>query len=388
MNKVARREIPFGRPMIGDEERAAVLKVLESPQLVHGPAAKAFESEFAASLGPGAHATSVSSCTAGLHLAYIHLGIGPGDEVIVPAETHVATGHAVEITGARPIFVDSDPRTGNIDTAKLEAAVTSRTKAICVVHYLGLPVPMAEVMAVARERKLFVVEDCALAIGASLDGVACGLLGDVASFSFYPVKHMTTAEGGMVVSRHAGVVASIENIKAFGYDRTLAERKVPGVYDIARLGINYRMNEIGAAIGLVQLKRVPDFARARRENARALRGYLADVEELTLLPDGDKRATHANYCLGAVLGDAVGARRAEIITELKEHGVGVSVHYPVPLPLSKYYKGKYGADARAFPHALRISNQSIALPIGPHLTPDDMNVIASELKAAINKWKS
>lgn len=385
MSRVA-REIPFGRPMIGDEERAAVLKVLESPQLVHGPVAKAFESAFAASLDGTAHATSVSSCTAGLHLAYIHLGIGPGDEVIVPAETHVATAHAVEITGARPVFVDSDA-TGNIDTKKIRGAVTERTKAICVVHYLGLPVRMDEVLTVARERKLLVVEDCALAIGATLDGVACGMLGDVASFSFYPVKHMTTAEGGMVVSRHADIVASIENIKAFGYDRTVAERKVPGVYDIVRLGINYRMNEIAAAIGLVQLKRLPDFARVRKENARALRSALEDVEELTLLPDGDARATHGNYCLGVVLGDGVGTRRAEIITELKERGVGVSVHYPVPLPLSKYYKGKYGADARAFPQSVRISGQSIALPVGPHLTPNDMGVIAAELKTAIAKWR-
>jgi dTDP-4-amino-4,6-dideoxygalactose transaminase len=372
--------------MIGDEERAAVLKVLESPQLVHGPAAKEFESAFAASLGKGAHATSVSSCTAGLHLAYIHLGIGPGDEVIVPAETHVATGHAVEITGARPVFVDCDA-TGNIDTTKIRAAVTERTKAICVVHYLGLPVRMDEVLAVARERNLLVVEDCALAIGGSLDGVACGLLGDVASFSFYPVKHMTTAEGGMVVSRHADLVASIANIKAFGYDRTMGERKVPGVYDIVRLGINYRMNEIGAAIGIVQLKRVQEFDRARRENASVLRRLLAEVEELELLPDGDAHARHANYCLGVVLGDRFAARRGEIITELKERGVGVSVHYPVPLPLSKYYKDKYGADARAFPHSVRISNQSIALPVGPHLTPEDMRVIADELKAAIKKWK-
>src|SRR5262249_51540219 len=186
-------------------------------------------------------------------LAYMHLGIGRGDEVIVPAETHVATAHAVEITGARPVFVDCDRVSGNIDTAALEAAITDRTRAISVVHYLGLPVRMDLVNAAAAKRRLFVVEDCALAVGSSFDGVACGLLGDVGAFSFYPVKHITTAEGGMIVSRHRDVVSSIENIKAFGYDRTMAERKVPGVYDVARLGINYRMNEIAAAIGIEQL---------------------------------------------------------------------------------------------------------------------------------------
>jgi perosamine synthetase len=385
MSSQTSREIPFGRPLIGPEERAAVLRVLDSPQLVHGPVAKAFESAFAASLGAQAFATSVSSCTAGLHLAYMHLGLGPGDEVIVPAQTHVATAHAVEITGARPIFVDCDRTTGNIDTAALADTITDRTRALSVVHYLGLPVSIEPVIAVARKRALFIVEDCALAIGASVDGVACGLLGDVSAFSFYPVKHMTTAEGGMVVSRHRDVVGSIENLKAFGYDRTMAERKVPGVYDIARLGLNYRMNEISAAIGLEQLKKVSSFARRRAANARLLRKLLAEVAEITLLEDGNANATHANYCIAAVLDERTSARRAEIMTELRTRGVGTSVYYPVPLPLSKYYKDKYGAAGSSFPNAQRISNQSIALPVGPHLEADDMSVIATELKAAIAK---
>ena len=385
MHSQTRREIPFGRPLIGEQERAAVLRVLESPQLVHGPLAKAFEAEFAASLGAQAFATSVSSCTAGLHLVYMHLGVGAGDEVIVPAQTHVATAHAVEITGARPVFVDCDRTTGNIDTAALGNAVTDRTRAISVVHYLGLPVRMGPVTAIARGRGLFVVEDCALAVGARLDDVACGLLGDVGAFSFYPVKHITTAEGGMVVSRHRDVVASIDNMKAFGYDRSVAERKVPGVYDIARLGLNYRMNEIAAAIGLEQLKKAAEFGRRRADNAQLLRKLLAEVEEVSLLEDGDGRAIHANYCIAAVLDNETSARRADIMTELRTRGVGTSVYYPVPLPLSKYYQEKYGAAASAFPNALRISNQSIALPVGPHLELDDMCVIASELKAAIAK---
>jgi perosamine synthetase len=388
MTSKTAREIPFGRPMIGDEERAAVMKVLDSPQLVHGPMAKEFEQAFAASLGTQAYATSVSSCTAGLHLAYMHLGIGPGDEVIVPAMTHVATAHAVEITGARPVFVDCDATTGNIDVEALAAAVNAHTRAISVVHYLGLPARMDAVVSLARQHGLFVVEDCALAIGASFDGVACGLIGDVGAFSFYPVKHMTTAEGGMVASRHKDVVASIENIKAFGYDRTIAERKIPGVYDIARLGINYRMNEIAAAIGIEQLKKVAAFARRRVENARLLRELLAGIDELTLLADGDQRAIHANYCLVAVLSERAGARRPEIMQTLKERGVGTSVYYPVPLPLSKYYKEKYGADAGAYPNALRISTQSVALPIGPHLHLEDMRTIAVEVKAALGRARS
>lgn len=381
-------KIPFGRPMIGAEERAAVLNVLESPQLVHGPMAKEFESSFAASLGPNAFATTVSSCTAGLHLAYMHVGIKAGDEVIVPAQTHVATAHAVEVMGAKPVFVDCDPAEGNIDVNAIEAALTPRTRAISVVHYTGLPVRMDAVMAIAKKRDLFVVEDCALAVGSKMDGIACGLHGDVGAFSFYPVKHMTTAEGGMVVSKHKDVVESIANIKAFGYDRTVAERKIPGVYDIARLGINYRMNEIAAAIGIEQLRKVPEFGRRRVANTAALRAALQDVTEIRLLADGDARRVHSNYCLVAVLEPKLGAQRAAIITELKTRGVGVSVYYPVPLPLAKYYREKYGARPEQYPNALRISDHSIALPVGPHLTPDDMRVLATELKSAITKCKS
>jgi dTDP-4-amino-4,6-dideoxygalactose transaminase len=369
--------------MIGEEERAAVLDVLASPQLVHGPRAHAFEAAFAAMLGPEAHATTVSSCTAGLHLLYIHLGVGPGDEVIVPAETHVATAHAVEITGARPVFVDCEPETGNIDVAAIERALTPRTRAISVVHYPGLPVDVAAVNAFAKPRGLFVVEDCALAVGGSLDGTACGLLGDAGVFSFYPVKHLTTAEGGMVVSRHADVVASIANIKAFGYDRTPAARKIPGVYDIARLGLNYRMNELAAAIGLEQVKKVDRFQRQRRANAAFLRQALETQPGITLLADGDARRVHAHYCLVAVLDDHLAPRRPAIIEAMRAAGIGTSVYYPVPIPLSAYYRAKYGASPSAFPHAARISDQSIALPVGPHLDESDMPLVAGALAHAI-----
>lgn len=378
------REIPFGRPMIGDCERDAVAEVMLSPQLVHGPRIAAFETEFAAMLGPEAHATSVSSCTAGLHLIYLHLGVGPDDEVIVPAETHVATAHAVEVTGARPVFVDCDA-SGNIDVSQIPAAITERTRAICVVHYPGLPVDVAAVTALARPRGIFVVEDCALAIGASLDGMACGLLGDAGSFSFYPVKHMTTGEGGMVVSKDADVISSIASLKAFGYDRSPDARKVPGVYDIARLGINYRMNEIGAAIGLVQLQKVPDFAARRRANAHVLRDALQGVRGITLLPDGDERRIHANYCLVAVLDADAGLDRDATLLRLKGRGIGTSVYYPVPLPLSKFYSQKYGYSTDQFPNAQRISNSSIALPVGPHLTPADMGTIATTLAEIVGE---
>src|SRR4051812_15635691 len=158
------RTIPFGKPIIGEEEKKAVLDVLSGPILVHGPKAKEFEAAFA-QYTKAPYAVSVSSCTAGLHLAYFYLGLGPGDEVIVPAQTHTATVHAVELCGAKPIFIDAEGKTGNIDISQIERAVTPRTKALSIVHFLGMPVDMDAVMAIARKHKLFVVEDCALAIG-------------------------------------------------------------------------------------------------------------------------------------------------------------------------------------------------------------------------------
>lgn len=381
----APQRIPFGRPVIGEEERQAELDVLAGSQLVHGPRSKAFEQGFAARLGPEAAATSVASCTAGLHLVYMHLGIGTGDEVIVPAQTHVATAHAVEITGARPVFVDCERTTGNIDPDALAAAITSRTRAISVVHYLGLPVAMDAVMDIARARNHPVIEDCALAIGGAVDGVACGLIGDVGVFSFYPVKHMTTAEGGMVAGRDHDLIRSVERLKAFGYDRMLGERKVPGVYDVVALGLNYRMNELEAAIGIEQLRRLDGFDAARRRNAAALRTALAGVPRITVLADGDARHRHANYCLAVVLDDDLGPRRPEIIERMAGMGIGTSVYYPGPVPHMTYYRQKYGISLSNFPEARRISLNSIALPVGPHLAEHHMREVAAALSDVIRE---
>lgn len=380
------RNIPFGKPMIGEEERGAVLEVLSGTQLVHGPRAKQFEADFVSFVG-GGYTTSVASCTAGLHLAYFNLGLGIGDEVIVPAQTHVATAHAVEFTGARPVFVDADPETGNIAIDQIEAALTPNTKAISVVHYLGLTVDMDEVNGVARRHGLFVVEDCALAIGSRYKGVHAGLLGDLGSFSFYPVKHMTTAEGGMVLTRHEDIKTAIERKKAFGVDRTVTERAVPGVYDVTMLGYNYRMNELAAAIGIEQLKKVPGFLERRAENARVLREELSEVEEVSVLSSGDGERQHSNYCVSAILDDKTADSRYEIIASLRSSGVGTSIYYPVAVPHMTYYKTKYATPEDDFPAASRISRQSIALSVGPHLDGDDMRYTVRALKSAIKDSK-
>lgn len=378
--------IPFGLPMISEEERSAVLEVLSTPILVHGPRSTSFETEFAAYTG-AAHAIAVSSCTAGMHLIWFSLGIGPGDEVIVPAQTHVATAHAVELTGAKAVFVDAEARTGNMNLEAMESAITERTRAIAIVHFLGMPIDMGKVMAIAKKRSLFVLEDCALAIGSRLDGKHAGTLGDCGVFSFYPVKHITTAEGGMVTTADANLAKALRLKKAFGVDRTHGERKVPGYYDVVTLGLNYRMNEIQAAIGIQQVRKIDGFFARRKQNYETLATALSDISELSLLESTGGRYQSSYYCLSAILDPKLAPRRAEIMSRLTELGIGTSIYYPQPVPRMTYYREKYGFTAAKFPQACRISDSSIAFPVGPHLTPEHMLEIARAAKSAIQEYK-
>ncbi len=380
MNAV--RQIPFGRPMIGEEERQAVLDVLAGPILVHGPRAIQFEADFAA-FANAPHAVSVSSCTAGMHLVWFTLGIGPGDEVIVPAMTHTATAHAVALTGATPIFVDAERSTGNIDLAVLETAITPRTRGIAIVHYLGMPVDMAPVMRIARKHHLFVMEDCALSVGAKVGRAHTGLLGDCGVFSFYPVKHMTTAEGGMIILKDAGLAEKLRLKKAFGVDRSHGERKVPGVYDVVELGFNYRMSEIHAAIGIAQLKKVSDFIARRAENYHALVAGLASIKGITLLQSSTNELLSSHYCAAVLLSDALAAKRPEIMSALATLGIGTSVYYPQPVPRMTYYARKFGWRDGSFPNAEWIADKSIALSVGPHLKVDDMKYTAQSLASVL-----
>jgi len=377
-------DIPFGRPMIGDEERAAVMEAMNDPILAHGPRGRQFEADFAAWTG-APEAITVSSCTAGLHLAWYTAGVGPGDEVIVPAQTHTATAHAVAYTGATPVFVDAERQSGNIDIDAVAAAVTPRTRGISVVHYLGMPVDMVRVMEIARAHDLFVVEDCALAIGTRLDGTHAGLFGDAGVFSFYPVKHMTTAEGGMVITRDGELAQRMRLRKAFGVDRAMHERKVPGIYDVVTLGFNFRMNELQAAIGIEQIKKLEGFLARRAENADALDKGLRDVPELTLFDRAAGRFEASHYCFNIILDEAVADRRTDLIQAINARGVGTSVHYPGPVPQTTYYRERSGHTPGDHPAAEWISNCSVALPVGPHLDAADMAKIIDAVKDAVSE---
>lgn len=377
------RKIPFGCPMIGTEEKNRVLEVLSSPILVHGPMADEFEDNFASFVN-APYAVSVSSCTAGMHLIYFAMGIGPGDEVLVPAQTHAATAHAVELTGAKAVFVDAELSTGNINIELIEGAITPNTKAIAVVHYLGAPVNMPLVAAIAKKHKLFLLEDCALAPGAYVNNIHAGLHGDAGVFSFYPVKHFTTAEGGMIVLKDGALAQELKFLRAFGVDRSHGERKLPGMYDVIKLGFNYRMSEIHAAIGIEQLKKLPDFLVRRKRNYDALSDKInLDHSFGNILPQPvNKNFVSSHYCLGLVMSIELSKKRADLMGYLSDVGVGSSVYYPQPVPRMSYYKNKYDVKRNSYSNAATISDQMIALPVGPHLNEEDMLYIGDN----INRW--
>lgn len=378
------RVIPFGKPIIGDEEKGAVQGVLSGTVLVHGPKALDFEREFAL-LTKAPFAVAVSSCTAAMHLFYFNLGLKKGDEVIVPAQTHTSTAHAVEVMGAKPVFVDADEQTGNIDIDQIEDSITERTRAISVVHFLGMPVDMKRVTAISHKHGIPVLEDCALATGSKLDGIHAGLFGECGCFSFYPVKHITTGEGGMLITKNEMIARQISSKKAFGIDRHHGERALPGVYDVETLGLNYRMSEIQAAIGIEQLKRVEGFLRIRKENYDELAKGLSELDEIDLLDSSHDSFESSYYCLSIILKDKIAGKRASIVSYLKENGIGTSVYYPKPVPHMQYYSAKYGYDQESFPRAARISYSSIALPVGPHLNIDDMQYMVDGVKKALRE---
>jgi dTDP-4-amino-4,6-dideoxygalactose transaminase len=375
--------IPFGQPLIDFKEKKAVEEVLSGPILVHGPKSEQFEIGFK-EFTSAPHAISVSSCTAGMHLIYHALGFGPGDEVIVPSQTHVATAHAVEFTGARPVFVDANIHSGNIDPSAIEAMITTNTKALAVVHYLGVPAEMKTISKIAKKHGLFLLEDCALSPGASFNGVHTGLVGDAGCFSFYPVKHLTTGEGGMIILKDDSLAQKLRLLKAFGVNRTHGERSIPGNYDVVNLGYNYRMSEVHAAIGVEQMKKLPIFLDKRKENFQALEGGLSGLNGFRTLPQPlNETLKSSHYCMGVLLESELIPQRPKIIERLKGMGIGTSIYYPHPVPHMSYYRDKYGViDC---PNAELISNSIIALPVGPHLDLDDMQTIANGLASVLEE---
>lgn len=374
--------IPFGQPLLDHKEIEAVNKVLSSPILAHGPVCLEFEKAFSKFVETE-YAISVASGTAALHLCLFASDIGPGDEVVVPAMSHVATAHAVEYCGAKPIFADVSRVSGNITPEAISESLTEKTKAIIVVHFLGLPCDMDPINAISEKTGAMVIEDAALALGSRYGPKVAGNLASAGCFSFYPIKHLTSIEGGMVSTNNSQLAESIRQRKSFGYDHSHQTRKKPGMYDVPVLGFNYRMNEVEAAVGLCQLDKVNDRLKIRERNYSTLKSSLAEIEEITVFEPKQGKSFSSFYCLNAILPEDGRIKRDDIVKKLNAQGIGTSVHYPGPIPLMTYYKKKYGYKHGQFPTAEWLSSQTISLPVAPHVPDGFETEIATIIKAAI-----
>jgi len=367
------RKIPFSAPDIQESDIELVLNVIRSGWLAHGEYSKKLEELFCKYTG-AKYATTVSNCTAGLHLSCLTAGFGSGDEVIVPAQTHTATAHAVEFTGAKAVFADVDLLSGNILLKELENKLNARTKGVIPVHMAGYPCKMNSIKEFCDNNGLVLIEDCAHAIGTMIDGVHAGNFGITGNFSFYPTKQITTGEGGMVISNDEKIIEKVKKLKAFGIDTPPEMRTKPGVYDVQDLGYNYRMTDFQAALGVGQMERYGENVSGRRKNARLYCELLKYRNEISFTEYSDD---HSYFLFQIILNKSID--RDKVLIGLKENGIGVSIHYATPVPIMSYYKNKYGYKKEDFPNALNYGSQSISLPVHAMLSNEDIEHICRTL---------
>ncbi|MEJ6008161.1 DegT/DnrJ/EryC1/StrS family aminotransferase [Paucibacter sp. AS339] len=376
--------LPFALPEIGEDEINEVVDTLRSGWVTTGPKAKRFEQEFAQFLGePEIECIAVNSATAGLHLALEALGIGPGDEVITTTHTFTATAEVVRYLGADVVLVDIDPKTLNIDPKLVEAAITPRTRCIIPVHYAGLAVDMIAILDIARKHGLRVVEDAAHALPTTLEKELIGTMGsDATVFSFYANKTMTTGEGGMLVTRNAELAKRAKVMRLHGMNRDAFDRftaKVPSwYYEIVAPGYKYNLTDIGAALGIHQLKRLPAFQLRREKIAQAYNEAFADLP-LILPPEAIEGDVHSWHLYVLRLSDAADIDRDAFIEAMFAAGIGCSVHY-IPLHLQPYWRDRYGLTPEQFPHSQKAYERSFSIPLYTAMTDADVERVIAAVR--------
>ena len=348
------KNIPVAKPLVGRDDIRAVVKVMKSAGLAQGPQVSRFEKEFSEFVG-GRECVAVNSGTSGLHVALLALGIGPGDEVIVPSFTFAATANSVALTGASPVFVDIDASTYNIDYKLIEAAITPKTKAIQVVHLYGLPADMPHIIEIAKRHNLLIIEDAAQAHLAAIEGSPVGTFGDAAVFSFYPTKNMTSGEGGMAVFTKPEPARLARLLRNQGMEQR---------YQNEVVGFNLRMTDIHAAIGISQLAKVKRWTKKRQENALFLNSKIESVVT-PFTPTGFEHVYH-QYTI------RIKKRRDDFSKKLTELGIGNSVYYPTQVHKLPSFQRSIDLI-----HTQSATEQVLSLPIHPSLSKRDLKRIAS-----------
>ncbi|MGP5200454.1 DegT/DnrJ/EryC1/StrS family aminotransferase [Brachybacterium alimentarium] len=355
--------IPPAKPIIGQEERDAVDRVLASGMVAQGPEVEAFEQEFSGALAGGREVVAVNSGTSGQHLGMLALGLSSGDEVIVPSFTFAATANTVAVSGGTPVFVDVDPETFTLDPAMIDAAVTERTVGIQPVHLYGHPAAMDEIMAIAAKHDLWVFEDAAQAHGATWQGTQVGTFGQAGMFSLYPTKNMTSGEGGMVSCGTAETARQVRLLRNQGMEKQYAN-------EVA--GYNNRMTDIHAAIGRVQLGKLAGWTETRRENAAFFDAHLRGV----VTPVVREGAQHVYHQYTIRIEGASAQERDAFATALREeHRVGCGVYYPTPVHRLETFRTEVD-----LPVTEQLAREVLSLPVHPSITDQDRERIV----AAVN----
>jgi perosamine synthetase len=369
-------QIPLSRPDVTEWEIERVVEVLRSPNLSLGPTLRRFEGAFAAYVGRN-RAVAVNSGTSGLFLSLLALGIGQGDEVITTPFTFIASATSIMMAGARPVFVDIDPASLNIDAGRIEAAITSRTKAVLPVEIFGNPDGFDRVCDIAARHHLAVVEDSCEALGSTLHGRKAGTFGEMSVFGFYPNKQITTGEGGMIVTDRddpADLCVSLRNQGRGAAGGWLAHE---------RLGYNYRLSDINGALGLAQLSRIDEIKAKRRQVAAWYQEMLAPESRLIVPKEADGCET-SWFVFVVQLAEPYGLeQRDRILQEMDRQGVQVSNYFP-PVHLQPFIAAHYGYARGDFPIAESVSCRTIALPFYNHLTQDEIAIICGTLRGVLD----
>ena len=385
------RQVPFHRPAIGPAEEREVIDTLRSGWITTGPKTKKFEQEFAAYVG-ARNALAVAHCTGALHLALFALGIGPGDEVITTPFTFTATAEVMGYLGARPVFVDIEPDTFNIDPAGIERALASgmhrKVRALMPVHFAGQACDMDRICAIARRHNLKIIEDAAHAVGSArqIEGrgmVKVGTIGDLSCFSFYATKNITSAEGGMITTEDDALAAKIAVASLHGMDRDAWKRYDSSgswFYEIHDTGFKYNLSDVHSAIGIAQLRRVEELTQRRRAIARAYNEAFANdpALEIPLTGAGVEHAWHL-YVM-RLRTAALKVNRGQFIDLLRARGVGTSVHC-IPLHTMDFYQHRYGYRTGDFPIAEDVYSRCLSLPIFPAMSDEDLAYVIETVRA-------
>lgn len=379
--------IVFGSPIIGPEEIEAVTATLKSCWLGTGPRTKEFEAAIAEYTG-AKHAIAVSSCTAALHLSLIALDIGPGDEVITTPMTFAATANSIVHTGATPVFVDCDRDSLNIDPARIEAAITERTKAILPVHFAGRALAMDEIGALAKKHDIRVIEDAAHALETRYKGRRIGEMGgDTACLSFYVTKNITTAEGGMLLTNDDDVaqrarVLSLHGLSADAWSRY--SDAAPKHYEVVVPGYKYNLTDLASSIGLVQLRKIEQWLLRRDEIWNRFNEAFADLPLIIPSPV-EAETRHSRHLYTLLVTDDAPHDRDGFRTALHHEGVGSGIHY-APLHRHPYYRDRFGHTDEHFPNAAFIGSRTLSLPLSPKVTDEEVErIIAAVRKVASSK---